>query len=147
MEPAVPASAFGWIATSAWAYPALEALHIAGIGLLVGSLVVLELRLWGLAHEIPVRPLARVALGTTLGGFAVAAASGLLMFASAPGDLLANRAFLLKLALITLAGLNAVWFHARDGLGRLDRRARWQTVVSLGLWAAVIGCGRWIAYV
>lgn len=147
MEPAVPATAFGWIAASAWTYPALEALHIIGIGLLVGSLVVLELRIWGLGREIPVRPLARVALGAAVGGFAVAAASGLLMFATAPGELLANRAFTLKLALMTLAGLNAAWFHARDGLALVDRFARWQTVVSLGLWAAVIGCGRWIAYV
>ncbi|MBZ8141954.1 hypothetical protein CLD22_18865 [Rubrivivax gelatinosus] len=147
MEPAAPASAFGWIVTSTWAYPVLEALHIAGIGLLVGSLVVLELRVWGLGREIPVRPLARLALGAAVGGFAVAAASGLLMFASAPGELLANRLFTVKLGLIALAGLNAAWFHARDGLGLRDRVARLQTVVSLGLWAAVIGCGRWIAYV
>jgi hypothetical protein len=45
-----------------------------------------------------------------------------------------------------LAGLNAASFHARGSLDRLDRTARLQTVVSLGLWLAVIICGRWIAY-
>jgi hypothetical protein len=44
------------------------------------------------------------------------------------------------------AGLNAAWFHARGGLQRLDTVARLQALVSLGLWAAVIICGRWIAY-
>ena len=32
------------------------------------------------------------------------------------------------------------------GCERLDRVARAQTVLSLGLWLAVIICGRWIAY-
>ena len=47
---------------------------------------------------------------------------------------------------VLLAGLNALSFHARGGLSRLDRPARIQTVVSMGLWLAVIICGRWIAY-
>jgi hypothetical protein len=43
--------------------------------------------------------------------------------------------------------LNAAWFHARHGLQRLDALARLQALLSLGLWAAVIMAGRWIAYV
>ncbi|NJK45604.1 MAG: hypothetical protein HC933_16220 [Pleurocapsa sp. SU_196_0] len=35
---------FAWIATHAYAYPLLEALHIVGIALLLGSLVMFELR-------------------------------------------------------------------------------------------------------
>ena len=61
-------------------------------------------------------------------------------------ELLANRAFVLKMGLVGLGGLNALWFHARGGLSRLDRVARLQTAVSVGLWLAVIICGRWIAY-
>ena len=68
------------------------------------------------------------------------------MFASQPGELLANRAFTLKMGLVACAGVNAAWFHARDGLRRLDRCARVQTALSLGLWIAVMICGRWIAY-
>jgi hypothetical protein len=59
---------------------------------------------------------------------------------------LANRAFTIKLGLIMAAGLNAGWFHARGGIERPDRIARAQTALSLGLWLAVIICGRWIAY-
>jgi hypothetical protein len=73
--------------------------------------------------------------------------SGLLMFAAQPAELLANRAFLIKLGLVQLAGLNAVWFHGRDSLGRCDGLARAQTVLSTGIWLAAIICGRWIAYV
>jgi hypothetical protein len=135
-----------WIASNPIAYPALEVVHIVGIALLLGNLVLVELRVWGLAAELPIRPLARIALRLSLTGFALIAASGLLMFASQPGELISNRTFLIKMGLIQLAGLNAAWFHARDSLGRADSLARAQTLVSTGLWLSVIICGRWIAY-
>jgi hypothetical protein len=68
------------------------------------------------------------------------------MFASNAAEFLGNRLFVIKMGLVSLAGLNAAAFHARDGLSRLDGWARFQTVVSLGLWLGVIICGRWIAY-
>lgn len=135
-----------WIAGHPWAYPALETVHLLGIALLLGNLAALELRVWGRARELPVPALARLSLSLALAGFALAALSGSLMFASQPGDLLANRAFAVKMGLLMLAGANAAWFHARDGLQRLDGWARAQTALSLGLWIAVMICGRWIAY-
>jgi hypothetical protein len=134
------------LATHAWAYPALEVAHILGIALLVGNLVLLEARVWGAGRELPIAPLARLSLSLALGGFALVAASGLLMFGSQPSELIANRAFVVKMGLVMLAGLNAAAFHARGGLQRLDRMARAQTLISLGLWLAVMICGRSIAY-
>jgi len=139
-------TAFAWIATHPWLYPMLEALHVVGIALLLGSLTLLELRVWGFGAALPMAPLARLALPLTLAGFALAAGTGLTMFASQPAELLANRVFVVKLSLLVLAGLNAASFHARSGLQSLDRVARVQTLISLGLWLAVIICGRWIAY-
>lgn len=137
---------FPALASHPWAYPALEAVHILGIALLVGNLVLLELRVWGAVPELPLRPLARLSLTVALTGFCIVALTGLAMFSAQPGELLANRAFVLKMALVALAGLNAALFHARDGLARLDGLARAQTALSLGLWLGVIICGRWIAY-
>ncbi len=134
------------IATHPIAYPALEVLHIVGIGLLLGNLVLLELRVWGLGAQLPVLALARLALGLALAGFSIAAASGLLMFATQPIDLLNNRAFVLKMGLLMLAGTNAAWFHARGSLLLTDRTAKLQTLLSVGIWLAVIICGRFIAY-
>jgi hypothetical protein len=138
---------FPAIAEHPWAYPALEVVHTVGIAMLVGNLLLLELRVWGAAPALPVRDLARLALGIALAGFGLVALSGLTMFAAAPGELLANRLFVVKMGLIALAGTNAALFHARGGLARLDAAARAQTVVSLGLWIAVIICGRFVAYV
>lgn len=139
-------AAFAWIGSHPWLYPLLEAVHIVGIALLLGSLVLFELRVFGLGAALPLQPLARFALPVSLAGFAIAAASGSTMFLSQPGELLANRAFTVKMGLLMLAGINAALFHARGGSGRLDALARLQTLVSLGLWLAVIICGRWIAY-
>jgi hypothetical protein len=135
-----------WIVSNPVAYPALESVHIAGIALMVGSLLVLELRVWGAGRELPVPALARLALTVSLTGFGLIAFSGALMFAGQAAELIANRAFLLKMGLVTLAAANAGLFHARDGLNRLDAVARAQTALSVGLWLAVIVCGRWIAY-
>jgi hypothetical protein len=134
------------LASSPWAYPLLEAFHVLGVALLLGSLLLLELRVWGRGAELPVQPLARLAIGVSLCGFGLAGTTGLLMFATAPNELLANRVFTVKMGLLMLAGLNAAWFHARQSLQKLDALARLQTLLSLGLWLAVIICGRWIAY-
>jgi hypothetical protein len=138
----------GWTALAGhpWAYPALESAHLAGVALLVGSLAVLDLRVWGRGAALPVAALARLSLALTALGFALAAASGLLMFTTQPQELLANRAFVLKMGLLMAAGANAAWFHARGSLQRLDGVARAQTLASLLIWVAAIVCGRWIAY-
>ena len=136
-----------WIAEHPIAYPALEVVHIIGIALLLGNLVLLELRVWGVAAELPLAPLARLTMTLSLAGFALVAGSGLVMFAASPGELLANRAFLLKLGLVSAAGINAAMFHARGGLYKPDALARAQTVLSVALWIAAIISGRWIAYI
>lgn len=139
-------SPLAFIVSSSWMYPALEVAHIAGIGLMLGSLVLVELRVWGYGAALPAVALGRAGLRLTLLGFALVAASGLLMFAAHPAELLANRAFVLKLGLLLAAGLNAAVFHVRGGMRRTDTAARVQTALSLGLWLGVIICGRWIAY-
>ncbi|MCU0764925.1 MAG: hypothetical protein MUF32_02610 [Burkholderiaceae bacterium] len=132
---------------SAWAYPLLETVHIAGIAALLGSVLLLELRVFGLGREIGVVPLARLVLPTALAGFACAALSGSLLFASAATEFAANPVFLAKLALIPIAGLNALLFHARGGLRGRDAVARMQAAASLLLWLSVLAAGRLIAYV
>jgi hypothetical protein len=135
-----------WIVSNPWVYPTLEVLHILGIALLVGNLVLLELRVWGFGLALPMEPLARLALLVALAGFGLVAASGLTMFAGQPAELIANRVFVVKMGLVMLGGINAAVFHARRGLQRLDGIAKAQTALSLGLWIVVMILGRWIAY-
>jgi hypothetical protein len=138
---------FAALKSSVWAYPALEVVHICGIALLLGNLVLVEMRVFGRGATLDVKALASLSLGVAAVGFCVAAASGLLMFASQAAELLTNRAFTLKMILLLLAGCNAAWFHGRASLVKLDLVARMQMVLSSCIWLAVVACGRWIAYV
>jgi len=136
-----------WLQQSVWLYPALETAHITGIALLLGSLVVFELRILGAGEALSEPALARLALPVTLCGFMLAAASGTLLFAGQPLDMLANSAFRLKMLLLGLVGTNAGLFYARGGPARADLIARLQVLLSLLLWLAIIACGRAIAYI
>ncbi len=105
-----------FIRTSPWAYPSLEVVHLVGLGLVFGTLWLVELRLLGIGRRLDVGALAATALPWNLVGFALSVVSGLLLFASRAGELIANRAFLLKMGLIALAGINAALLHTRGAL-------------------------------
>lgn len=137
---------FAGLQSHPWAYPVLEIVHLVGIALLLGNLVLFELRVFGRGAALPLRELARLALSLAAGGFLLAAGSGLTMFAVQPAELLANRAFTLKMLLLFAAGCNAAWFHARGSLAHPDGLARVQVLLSTVLWVSVLACGRWIAY-
>lgn len=127
-------------------FPMLEVIHLIGVSLLLGNLALIESRVLGWGRDLPLAALCQAGIALMLAGFALAALSGLLMFATQAQDLLANRAFSLKMALLAMAGLNAAAFHARSGLALQDRVAKAQLLISGLLWLAVLACGRWIAY-
>jgi len=141
-----------------WLYPAVEIVHIAGIGLLFGSIVVLDLRLLGLSRSIPVRSLARHVLPWTAASFLLIVPSGLMMFTAHASDFIASPVFVLKMCLIMAAGLNAAVFHAIvfPSVGVWDAEemrklppppsARLSAAASLLIWVCVIACGRLLAY-
>ena len=103
------------LASSSWAYPALEVVHIVGIALLLGSLVVVELRVWGAAPSLSLPVLARLALPVSLAGFCLVAGSGLLLFAANPNDMLANRATLIPQLEAEIAALDTQIAATPDG--------------------------------
>lgn len=156
---ALEASALGramreWL----WLYPSVEIVHIVGIGLLFGSIAVLDLRLLGLSRNIPVRQLARHVLPWTAGSFLLIVPSGLLMFTAHATEFIQSNVFVIKMLLILAAGLNAALFHAvtfrtADVWDAEDMRklppppsARASAAISLVFWIAVIACGRLLAY-
>jgi hypothetical protein len=136
-------------------FPLIESMHVLSICLVVGSIFVVDLRLLGLASIR--RPVGRVINGVlplTWSAFAMAVASGSLLFISNATKYLANGYFVAKLFLILAAGLNMAIFHAisaRD-LPRWENdtppplRARLAGGLSILLWVAVVACGRWIGF-
>jgi hypothetical protein len=144
-----------WVRDSPLAYPALETAHIVGFTVLVGAAVMFDLRLLGLARTLPVADTARHLLGWSRLSLFVVIPSGVLLFLTQATETWANPAFRLKLCLLAAAGLNALVFH----LGPFKSVDTWGSgsatpvgakiaaLLSLALWAGVITCGRFIAYV
>ena len=138
-----------------WLYPVVEIVHIAGFVVLVGTIVVVDLRLLGLGRTLSVRALTRHVVPWSAGAFLLIVPSGLLMFTAHASDFLTNRAFQLKLLLILCAATNAALFHmsAYRSVEGWDREiappaaARVHAALSLALWFSVISCGRLLAYV
>ena len=136
-------------------FPLIESVHVLAICLVVGSILVVDLRLLGFASTS--RPVSRVTgaiLPLTWCAFVVAVASGGLMFISNASKYLSNGYFVAKMVLIGVAGLNMLVFHfvgARDlPKWENDRRpplpARLAGGASILLWIAVVACGRWIGF-
>jgi hypothetical protein len=132
---------------SVWAFPLLEVVHIAALAAMVGSVLTIEMRVFGLRKALPLVELGKLGASIALVAFAVIVASGSLLFLTDPGGYIANPAFAVKFGLIALATTNMVAFHARGSLARPDAIAKAQAALSLLLWLGVIGAGRLIAYV
>src|SRR6516165_9488650 len=108
-------------------FPVIESVHVLAICLVVGSILVVDLRLLGLASVN--RPVSRVTgsiLPLTWCAFAVAVVSGGLMFISNATKYLGNGYFINKMLLIAVAGLNMVVFHAigAKDMPKWDKGAR-----------------------
>jgi hypothetical protein len=138
-----------------WLYPVVEIVHIIGFVTLVGSIIVLDLRLLGLTKALPVQLLARHVLPWSIGALLLIVPSGLLMFIAHAGDLIANTAFIIKMVLLLCAGANAAAFHAGvfrgvadwDMAAEVPGAAKLHALASLLIWAGVLACGRLLAYV
>jgi hypothetical protein len=141
-----------------WLYPSVETMHIVGIGLLFGSIAVLDLRLLGFSRGIPVKKLAAHVLPWTIGSFALIVPSGLLMFTAHATEFIDSEVFILKMLLILAGFVNAGVFHttvfrSADVWDSEEMRklppppsVRAAAAISLVLWIAVIACGRLLAY-
>lgn len=134
-----------------WLYPLVNVAHVLGVALLFGAVSVLDLRLLGLWRQVPLPTLARPTLAVAAAGFAVSAASGVLLLVAQAAEYVANPVLYAKFAAIGLAGLNAALLHrapawrAPDGDDGRRRLAR-AGLVSLACWLAALAAGRLIAY-
>lgn len=129
------------IATSGFLYPLISATHIVGIATLFGTILVVDLRMTGLLRDTVEQALPTLQR-FAVAGFALAAASGVLLALVDLTDYLTNPAFQAKLVLILIAGAVALAYA-----GGLIRRSAWLGLTSLALWLAVIVAGRAIAFV
>lgn len=148
-----------WLASlvndSGWLFPTLEAFHFIGLILLMGSLIVVDLRLMGVGSaSAPLDAVIRF-IPWSMVGFLINLVSGVMFFVSDPATYYFNTAFRLKMLAVLLAGLNLIWFKrsvhpliVAGGGGHVELPASAAIIggASLFLWLAVVVFGRLIPY-
>jgi len=139
------------IRDSTWLFPVIETFHLLGLGVLGGTILIVDLRLAGFGlRRVPAPELAREVNGWMLGGLAVILVSGVLLFLSEPLKCYDNAFFWIKIGSLLLA-LAFTFTVRRSILGREPHlvTARQRTLVALtsfALWAGVGIAGRGIAF-
>jgi len=131
-----------------WSFPLLECIHIAGFALSIGTIVLVDLRLLGLAMRTqPSAVLARTLAPWTLVGLALMLISGPLIFSSDPNMYLRNISFKFKMVALLTAILYhytlhrwAVFREPAPAIGKLV------AVFSIALWVSVVAGGLFIAF-
>lgn len=141
--------------SSTWGYPAVEAVHIWGLAVLIGTTVAFDLRLLGVSSSLPVDQLARFLLPCARAAFALTALSGALLFGTQATTFAMQPLFYVKMGIIAVAVVNSTIFHrgifrSVDAWGTsLDTpaAAKGAALVSVTAWTAALVCGRWLAYI
>jgi hypothetical protein len=140
------------IRDSVWLFPFVEIFHLLALGLLGGTVLLVNLSLLGLRFRgAPVATLMREVRPFMLGSIAVMLVSGFLLFSTEAVKMYGNRAFQFKMSCLLLALLFTFTVYSKVTLSQEGRVAPfWRAVtacVSILLWAGVALGGRAIGYV
>jgi hypothetical protein len=158
MDPASLAAAFESSALAlwmrgGWPYAIVNVIHLAGLMLLLGPILLLDLRLLGLGKRFPAVQVSQALTPFAVAGLTIAVLSGIALFSADASALIGNRMMQLKLCAIALSLANVLTFRAvfARHLPAWDQRrpvaGRASAAASIGLWLTVLVAGRLIAYV
>jgi hypothetical protein len=149
----VSAKPIGRFMAMHWSWPAMETIHFLGLSLLVGTIVLFDLRLLGMAKRIPIAALHKL-IPWGLAGYAINVTSGAMFLMAMPDQYIYNPAFQFKLLFMAVAGFNASSFYlvaARRTMGpeaerEVPRVAKIIAATSVAMWISVIVCGRLLTF-
>jgi hypothetical protein len=134
-----------------WMWPVCETLHFIGLSLLMGVVLLIDLRMLGVMRNVSFATLHRL-LPWGILGFAVNVLTGMMFFIAAPEQYTQNGAFHWKMAFVLIAGANALYFTMFDetwSLGPGDDApltAKFAAVSALFLWVAIMYCGSMLPF-
>lgn len=140
-----------WVTSAPFGWPALETLHFIGLTLLIGVVLLIDMRMLGFMKSVCFPALHRL-LPWAILGFALNAVTGMLFFVATPEQYAHNISFIWKLAFIMLAGANAFYFTLFDEAWALQPgdeapfTAKAAAVSALMLWVGVLYFGSMLPY-
>jgi uncharacterized membrane protein len=138
-----------------WAFTTVEVVHVFAIALVIGTIMIVDLRLLGFAsRKRPVVELSRQVLPFTWAAFVLAVIAGSLLFISRATEYFGNTMFWIKMALIAIAGINMVIFEFITVRGVKEWNlsptpplpARLAGGISIACWVLVLVFGRLIGF-
>lgn len=140
-----------FVTDTRWMWPTCETLHFVGLSLLLGVVLLVDLRVLGVMKGVSFASLHRL-LPWGAFGFGVNIFTGILFFVGIPGQYIHNPSFYWKMAFVMLAGLNAVYFTLLDEPWKLGPKedapltAKIAAASAMILWIAVLYCGSMLPF-
>ena len=150
-EGALARSVGAFVTDTPWMWPTCETLHFIGLSLLVGVVFLVDLRVLGVMKGVSFASLHRL-LPWAAFGFGVNVITGILFFVGIPGQYTQNKTFYWKLALVMLAGVNALYFTLLEepwalGPGEdAPLTAKIAAASAMVLWVGVMYCGSMLPF-
>ncbi|PWT98445.1 MAG: hypothetical protein C5B51_29345 [Terriglobia bacterium] len=138
-----------------WTYGVVNLVHILGVSTLFGSVLVLDLRLLGLWHNVALAAISRPTVPAAKTGFVIAASSGICLLATKATEYVGNPFLYIKFPAIGLGLLNVAALHSFSAWK--EHRVRELSVpeqarlamfggISLVCWLTALSAGRMIGY-
>ena len=138
------------IRDSLWLFPVIEAIHLLGLCVLGGSILVVDLRMLGAGlRNTPIGQLARDVRPWLVASVAVMLLTGTALFASEAIKCYYNTSFWVKMTTLPFALLFTFTVRQRIAqMAGINTSARTRTVAlaSIALWFTVAAAGRWIGF-
>jgi hypothetical protein len=138
-----------------WLWAFCETIHFLGLAVMVGAIGALDLRMLGVAKQIPMRPLHRL-VPWGIGGFVANLATGIMFYSADATQYTHNIAFQLKMLFVVLAGVNVLYFYGAKVSERVEAlgpgadapmAAKVVAASSLFLWVGVMYWGRMLPFI
>lgn len=140
---------------SVWSYPLVNAAHILGMALLVGSIVPLDLRLLGAWRSVPLAPLWGVLTRSAGIGLVLAIVFGTLLFITRATEYVASNLFIAKMLVVAIGTTNVLTLRILPSAQASEIASlhatpplslRLAAGISLGTWLTALMLGRLIGY-
>jgi uncharacterized membrane protein len=140
-----------FVTDTPWMWPTCETLHFVGLSLLLGVVLLVDLRILGALKGVSFASLHRLLPWAAI-GFGVNVVTGMLFFVGRPVQYIHNTSFYWKIALVMLAGLNALYFTVLEEPWALGPKedapftAKFAAASGMLLWVGVLYCGSMLPF-
>lgn len=149
-EPGIARSLAAYVGTHPWVWPLCETLHFVGLCLLLGAVLLLDLRMLGVGKTLSFAALYQL-LPLGMLGFTINLVTGMIFFVATP-DQYTGFLFFSKIILVVLGAVNVLYFMLFDEpwtVGEGDDAPKRTQVIAASaivIWIGVLCCGRLLPF-